>query len=123
MTVMDKAIHKPALSDNAASALSYFTFVPAAAFLLIPPYKESPSIRFHAWQSILLCMAAFAVNIVLGAIALLTAFLGNVALAYTMQGLSLLWVAGWLACVIKAWTGKKLKLPLIGVVAEKLSLK
>ena len=73
MTVMDK----PGISFNAASAISYFTFIPAVAFLLIPPYKDSPCVRFHAWQSILLSMVAFAVDIVLGAIALLTIFLGN----------------------------------------------
>jgi uncharacterized membrane protein len=29
----------------------------------------------------------------------------------------------WLACVIKAMNGKRLKLPIIGGIAEKLSLK
>lgn len=119
MTVMDK----PAISYNAAGAISYFTFIPAAAFLLIPPYKNSQCVRFHAWQSILLSMVAFAVDIVLGAVALLTIFLGTVALAYTLRLLFLFWLVLWLACVIKAWTGKRLKLPIIGGIAEKLSLK
>lgn len=111
------------VSQNAASAISYLTFIPAILFLLIPPYKDSPCVRFHAWQSILLCIVAFAVDIVLGAIALLTLFLGTSALAYTLRLLSLFWLVLWLACVIKAMNGKRLKLPIIGGVAEKLSLK
>jgi len=114
---------RPAISYNAASAISYFTFIPAAVFLLIPPYKESQCVRFHAWQSIFLCMLAFAVDIVLGAIALLTLFLGTSALAYTLRLLSLFWLVLWLACVIRAMNGKRLKLPIIGGIAEKLSLK
>lgn len=114
---------RPAISDNAASAMSYFTFIPAVVFLLMPPYKESPCVRFHAWQSILLCMVAFAVDIVLGAIALLTLFLGTSALAYSLRLLSVFWLVLWLACVIRAMNGKRLKLPILGGIAEKLSLK
>jgi uncharacterized membrane protein len=113
----------PAVSYNAAGAISYFTFIPAVVFLLIPPYKDSPCVRFHAWQSILLSMVAFAVDIVLGAIALLTLFLGTAALAYTLRLLFLFWLILWLACVIKAMNGKRLKLPVIGSIAEKLSMK
>ena len=119
MTVTDK----PAISHNAASAIAYVTFIPAVVFLLLRPYKESPCVRFHAWQSILLCMVAFAVDIVLGAVALLTIFLGTTTLAYTLRLAFLFWFVLWLACVIRAMTGKRLKLPIIGGIAEKLSLK
>jgi uncharacterized membrane protein len=111
------------ISDRAAGAISYFTFIPAIVFLLIKPYKDSPCVRFHAWQSVLLCIVAFAFDIVLGAIALLTLFLGTVALAYSLRLLSLFWLVIWLACVIQAFNGKRLKLPLIGTIAEKLSMK
>lgn len=114
---------RPVISYNAAGAISYFTFIPAVAFLLVPPYKESQCVRFHAWQSILLCIVAFAVDIVLGAIALLTLFLGTVALAYSLRLLALFWLVLWLACVIRAMAGKRLKLPVIGSIAEKLSMK
>lgn len=111
------------ISDRAAGAISYFTFIPAIVFLLIKPYKDSPCVRFHAWQSVLLCIVAFAFDIVLGAIALLTLFLGTAALAYSLRLLSLFWLVIWLACVIQAFNGKRLKLPLIGTIAEKLSMK
>ncbi len=117
MTVMAE----PRISHNAAGAISYFTFIPAIVFLLVRPYKESPCVRFHAWQSILLFLVAFAIDIVFGAIALLTVFLGVSALAYTLRLLALFWFVLWLACVIKAFAGKRLKLPVIGKVAEKLS--
>jgi uncharacterized membrane protein len=114
---------RPGISYNAAGAISYFTFIPAIVFLLIPPYKESSCVRFHAWQSILLCIVAFAVDIVLGAIALLTLFLGTAALAYTLRLLFLFWLVLWLACVVRAMGGKRLKLPVIGSIAERLSMK
>src|SRR5579859_336800 len=101
---------RPAISENAASAIAYFTFIPAAVFLLMRPYKESPCVRFHAWQSILLCMVAFGVDIVLGGIALLTLFLGTSTLAYVLRLVMLVWLVLWLGCVIRALNGKRLKL-------------
>ena len=55
MTVTTRTV----ISDNAAGAISYFTFFPAIVFLLFPPFKESSYIRFHAWQSVLLAISAF----------------------------------------------------------------
>jgi uncharacterized membrane protein len=111
------------ISDNVAGAISYFTFIPAILFLLVSPFKNSPCVRFHAWQSVLLFIAAFAADIVLGSVALLTLFLGNGALTITLRLLFLFWLVLWLACVIQALRGKRLKLPLIGSIAEKLSMK
>ena len=119
MKVMDRA----ATTHNAASAISYFTFLPAVALLLIPRYKESANVRFHAWQSILLFIVASGADIVLGSIALLTASLGTTAQAYSFRLLFLFWLVVWAACVITAFRGKRLKLPIIGRIAEKLSLK
>lgn len=119
MTVTDK----PAISYNAAGAISYITFFPAIVFLLLPPYKQSPCVRFHAWQSILLCIVAFSLNIIVGVIALLTIFTGSSLLSHTFFLLFLFWLVLWLACVVMAMRGKRLKLPLIGSIAEKLSLK
>lgn len=117
MTVMEK----PALSSNAAAAISYVTFFPAVVFLLLPSYKENQCLRVHAWQSILFSMSAFATNIVLGAAALLTSLPGTITLAYTMRTVFLFWVVLWIGCVVRAMQGKRLKLPIIGGLAEKLS--
>lgn len=119
MTVSTKA----GLSDKAAGAISYFTFIPAFFFLLVAPYKENPSIRFHAWQSVLLDISAFVIEIIFGAIALLTLFLGTVTLAYGLRVISVLWLVLWLACVIQAMNGKRFRIPLLGNIAERLSMK
>lgn len=111
------------ISENAAGAIAYFTFLPAILFLLVSPYKESPYVRFHAWQSVLLDIAAFLVEILFGAIALLTLFLGSVVLVYTLRLLSVLWLVLWLACVIQAMNGKRFKIPILGNIAEKLASK
>jgi len=111
------------ISDNAAGAISYFTFFPAIVFLLLPPYKDSSYVRFHAWQSVLLSITASVVDIILGTIALLTLFLGTVALAYTFRIISLLWLILWLVCVIQAMNGKRFRIPLLGSIAEKLAMK
>jgi uncharacterized membrane protein len=119
MTVATRA----GISDNAIGAISYFTFIPAAFFLLVSPYKNSSYVRFHAWQSLLLTMTAFVVEIVIGAIALLTLFLAVAILTYTLRAVSVLWMILWLVCVIKAMNGKKFKIPLLGNIAEKLAMK
>ena len=51
------------LSDNAAGAIAYITIIPAIIFLLVEPYNKSSFVRFHAWQSIFLGIAAIAVGI------------------------------------------------------------
>ena len=104
------------LSDNAASGLAYITIIPAIVFLAVAPYNRNSLIRFHAWQSILLFLMASATDIVLGAIALLTVFLGTTAQAYSFRMLFLFWLVLWAACEISAFRGKRLKLPLIGRV-------
>ena len=111
------------VSDNTAAAISYFTFIPAFALLLLPSYKNNGYVRFHAWQSALLFMAAFATEIVSGVIALLTLFLASTSLIYTVRVMSLLWLVLWVVCVIQAINGKRFKIPLLGSIAEKLAMK
>ena len=118
-----ESMDPPAIPFNAASAISYFTFIPAVALLLIPRYKENADVRFHAWQSILLFITASATDIVMGGIALLTIFMGTTMQAYSFRMLFLFWLVLWAACVIVAFKGKRLKLPIIGGIAERLSLK
>jgi uncharacterized membrane protein len=106
------------LSDHAAGAIAYLTFVPAILFLVLEPYKKSSYVRFHSWQSILLFVGAFGVNLVL-------AFLLVFALLFTpwlhvaaWRAIELFWLAVWIACVVNAALGKRFKLPVIGELAE-----
>jgi uncharacterized membrane protein len=108
------------LSDNAAAALAYFTFVPAIIFLLVAPFNQKPFIRFHAWQSILLTVAAIVINIVLGIVMGVALLL----LPFYLQGhfwrlIELCWLVIWIVCALKAFNGNRFKLPLIGDLAEK----
>jgi len=108
------------LSDNAAGALAYFTIIPAIIFLLMAPYNQKAFIRFHAWQSILLTVAAIIIDIVLGivlgiAVLLLPFFLHLL----LWRLIELAWLVIWLVCIFNAFNGKRFKLPLIGDLAEK----
>ena len=113
------------LTDNAAGAISYLTFIPAIIFLAIPPYNTKPFVRFHAWQSIFLTIAAIVVGI---AVAI---FIGIAAavLPWGLYGLvhmigpliDLLWLILWLVCVMKAINGGKFSIPIIGPLAEQMA--
>ncbi len=109
------------LSDNAAGAIAYITFVPALVFLFLPPYNASPYVRFHAWQSILLNVTAFLVNTVLSTLAMLALFTGPFGVYTFLRVIWVVWMLLWVVCVVQAVNGKRFKLPLIGNIAEKLA--
>ena len=107
------------LTDNAAGAIAYITIVPAIVFLVLPPYNASPYVRFHAWQSIFLNVAAIVIGI---AFSFLTVFGWMFGLYYIYLLTRLIWLAWfiiWLICVLKAVNGVRYKLPVIGDLAEK----
>jgi uncharacterized membrane protein len=108
------------LSQNAAGALAYFTFIPAVIFLIVAPYNTNPYVRFHSWQSILLNIVAFCINIVLGIVIgvgmfFLPWFVHRLLWALVELG----WLAVWGLCVYNAFNGNRFKLPLIGDFAAK----
>lgn len=97
------------LSDNAAGALAYVTIIPAIIFLLVEPYNRNSFVRFHAWQSIFLGIAAVAIDIALTVIP----FIGWIILPFV--GLAFLVV--WIIVMLKALKGERYELPLIGKFA------
>ena len=110
------------LKDNLIAALAYFTFIPAAVFVLIEPFKRNRFVRFHSFQSILLTVAtigvAIAVRILYSVLALIPV-LGYL-LAWLVTGVSLLGcVILWVVLLVKALQGESFRLPLIGSLAEK----
>jgi uncharacterized membrane protein len=117
------------LTDNAAGAISYLTFIPAIIFLAIPPYNSSPFVRFHAWQSIFLNIAAFVVWIAIVFMRIAVGFLpwgfyGLVSIVSMVSLLiDLLWFILWLVCVLKAANGGKFVIPVIGNLAEQQAKK
>ena len=111
------------LTDEVAGGLAYFTFIPAIIFLVVAPYNQKASIRFHCWQSILLTAAAVIIDIVLMIVFGIVAFIlpwyihGLIATLWLL--IDLAWLIIWLVPVINAFQGKRVKLPVIGAFAEK----
>ena len=122
------------LSDNAAGAIAYLTFIPAIIFLVIEPYSKKPFVRFHAMQSLLFNVLAAVIAIALwillfvvflivsqvsGALATVLSLVS--VLVWLVLGVAIL--AGWVLCLVKAFQGQYFKLPVIGNFAEKFSAK
>ncbi|HZQ55747.1 MAG TPA: hypothetical protein VFB14_26350 [Bryobacteraceae bacterium] len=104
------------MSENVASALSYlFGFITGIIFLVIAPYNQNKTVRFHAFQSIFLSIAVVVVEVAWSFISLLTHGIGF--LLYPI--LMLCFFGIWLYMMWTAYNNKKVKLPLIGDLAEK----
>ena len=97
------------LSDNAAGALAYVTIIPAIIFLIVEPYNRNSFVRFHAWQSIFMGIAAVAVDIVLSIIPVV----GWIILPFFMLGFFIVWIIA----LLKASKGQRFMLPVIGKFA------
>ncbi|SRR6266568_1763038 len=111
------------LSDNAAGAIAYITFVPALVFLFLPPYNTNPYVRFHSWQSVFLNCAAMLVNVLLSMLAIVTLFMGPLVFYSVIRVIWVLWLLVWVVCVVQAVNGKLFKLPIVGNIAERLAAK
>ena len=105
------------LSQSVAGGLAYIFLIPAIIFLMMEPYNRNPFIRFHAWQSIFLGIAALAVGIGFSIMYHLLWFLVFLLFPVTMI-VDIGFFAVWLLCMIKAFSGEKFKLPIIGDLAQ-----
>jgi uncharacterized membrane protein len=108
------------LSENVASALCYlFGLVTGIIFLVIAPYNQNKTVRFHAFQSIFAHIAIIILWIVIamlsGFLTLLTHGLGF----FLFPLFSLCVLALWLYLMYSAYTNRKVKLPIVGDLAEK----
>ena len=100
------------LTDNAASALAYVTFIPAIIFLVLAPYNQKPVIRFHAIQELGLTIVGIILRIfwVIPIFGWIIGFIGEIALLVV-----------WILCIVKASQGSVFKLPVIGDFAAQQS--
>jgi uncharacterized membrane protein len=102
------------LGDNVAGALCYLGFaVTAIIFLLLPPYSTRKSVRFHAFQSLLITGAWIILNILF---ALVLPFIIHGAAASLVQLAGMLL---WLFLMWKTYNNERIVLPVIGPIAEK----
>lgn len=107
------------LSDNAAGAIAYMTFVPAIVFLLMPPYNQNRYVRFHAWQSLLLNVSTIAISFLLSFLLVIFLVFDAQLLVVFKRMIWVGWFVLWLVCVIKAMNGERFRIPILGALAEK----
>lgn len=116
--------NKPAgsgLAPNVASLIAYLCGIIAAIIFLVIE-KENKEVRFHAWQSLFLQIAAIAGYIVL---LVLTMILGMVAGPVALIGtllMVLFWIGFmvvWILCMVKAYQGQQWRIPYLGDFAAK----
>jgi uncharacterized membrane protein len=109
------------LLENIAGALAYLTFIPAAVFLFLEPYKKNRFVRFHSIQSLLLWVAAILIAIALklgGLLVFMIPVVGPLVLVLISVFLGLAAFVVWLVLVVKALQGERFKLPALGDFAE-----
>lgn len=103
----------PGLSSNVAGALCYlFGLITGIIFLVLAPYNQNKLVRFHAFQSIFLNIAWIVLWVVLG---LLTHGL----IIFASPLIALAGLVIWLYMMYTAFNDRKIKLPVIGDLAEK----
>jgi uncharacterized membrane protein len=108
--------------DRFTAALAYFTFIPATIFVLIEPFKRNRFVRFHAFQSIFLAVAAILVAVAMRTLYALLALIpvAGYLLAWLTIAVAILGcVILWLVLLVKALQGETFRLPWIGSLAEK----
>jgi uncharacterized membrane protein len=109
-------LRAPGLTENVAAALCYlFGFITGIIFLVLAPYNASKFVRFHAFQSIFLNVAWIVVSIAFGMLSIMS----HGILALLWPFLCLAFFLTWLYIMYTAFSNKKVKLPLIGDLAEK----
>jgi uncharacterized membrane protein len=108
------------LSVNAASALCYlFGLVTGVIFLVIAPYNQNKTVRFHAFQSIFFNLAVIVFYILWGFVSVFLAVIthGFGFLLYPLFGLAIFII--WLYLMYAAYNNRMVKLPIIGDLAAK----
>ena len=109
------------LPRTIASALAYFTIIPAIIFLLVEPYKRDRFLRFHSFQCIGFWLAALVIGAVVRTAAFLLFFvpiLGYLVVLLLSMLTSLGLFVIWVVLIVKALQGEMFKLPVVGDLAE-----
>ena len=109
----------PGLQTNVAAALCYLCgLITGIIFLVLAPYNQNSTIRFHAFQSIFANVAWFIVWIGISVITAVMPFGIHFVIALLSGAVSLIGFLGWLFLMWKAYQGEKFILPIVGPIAE-----
>ena len=109
------------MADNMASMLCYVPFVGfiiAIVFLVIAPYNRNRTVRFHAFQSIFLAIAAFVIRFCLFWVLAFIHIFGFLLLGTLATLIFLAFLALWIFMMVSAYQGKQILLPVIGPLAQ-----
>lgn len=112
------------MTNNVAACLCYLVgWVTGLIFLLIDPYKNDRFVRFNAFQSIFLSIAAVAIWIGMFFVSVILGFVTRGLSIFLMGPLMMIIWLGFLVVVIvtmiKAYGNQQFKLPIIGEMAAK----
>ena len=103
------------LSEESIGALAYITALPAVLLLVLPRYKKSAFLRFHAWQSVEINLAAL---LVIKALSITSPI--DPLVCFGLQWMTLLFAAAvWNWFGVRTLHGKNPMLPLVGAWTEK----
>jgi uncharacterized membrane protein len=119
----DASASSTGLDPNFAAALSYLAG-PFSGILILLVERSNRYVRFHAWQAVLglgglglLAIGALFFSF----LTLLISPLLFTVMYRLSEIVALVWVAAWLWCLVKAFTGHAWKMPVAGRHAERLA--
>ena len=122
-SVKDATASSTGLDPNFAAALSYLAG-PFSGILILLVERSNRYVRFHAWQAVLglggLGLLA-AGTLFFSFLTLLISPLLFTVMYRLSEIVALVWVAAWLWCLVKAFTGHAWKMPVAGRHAERLA--
>ena len=111
------------LDQNFAAALAYLAG-PFSGILILLVERANDYVRFHAWQAIVGLGGLGLLSAGLLVLSFLTLLLSPTVftlLFWVARLLGILWVALWIICLVKAFTGNRWMMPVAGRHAERLA--
>ena len=112
------------LDDNAITFLVYLVPILASLFVLnVTPYNRKPSLRFHAWQSLMFAAAWFGLHFVVVLVSLPLSLVGLPLVAVVSPIIHFGLMAAWVYLMVQALLGKTVRLPMLADFADQQAAK